>query len=353
MASQCADQYLSLCLWKRWYFLLREFEKNMNSIDALSLVSLSPSHRLDAPGTWSSISTRYYLIFKDYSKSSIWHSIPTHACNALKDEYLIHSHVSHCLRMFIWVTWYIIIYWLTDWWLMRFDENCWQTVFRLKLNLSSEHRTRTEPPYANLIKTLCTLSCKMCKSKLKQHCQILPAYKDMKLETTLSDRLRWVVFIRIHWISRSCPDTVGHAVDISGLCGVMLTSWRRWTTLAMPGWQATRVAPWMGTPTRANMTSFWWNSMPRASTCGRASVVVRAGMRLRLWRRTGCDVVFLAISCDIFHGAKLQNSLGGRCSESCGVASPLKWINLLCAFTRFDISYLVKCLMEVWAMNFD
>ena len=66
----------------------------MNSIDALSLVSLSPSHRLDAPGTWSSISTRYYLIFKDYSysKSSILHSIPTHACNALKDEHLIHSH---------------------------------------------------------------------------------------------------------------------------------------------------------------------------------------------------------------------------------------------------------------------
>ena len=77
----------------------------------------------------------------------------------------------------------------------------------------------------------------------------------MKLETTLSDRLRWVVFIRIHWISRSCPDTVGHAVDISWLCGVMLTSWRRWTMLAMPGWQAPREAPWMGTPTRARMTS--------------------------------------------------------------------------------------------------
>ena len=65
---------------------------------------------------------------------------------------------------------------------------------------------------------------------------------------------------------------------------------------------------------------------------------------LTLCRRTGCGVVFLAISCDIFHGAKLQNSLGGRCSESRGVASPLKWINLLCAFIRFDISYLVKCL---------
>ena len=285
----CGSIFIFVPLKKVILFASR-IGKNMNSIDALSLVSLSPSHRLDAPGTWSSISTRYYLIFKDYSKSSIWHSIPTHACNALKDEYLIHSHFSHCLRMFIWVTWYI--YWLTDWWLMRFDENCWQTVFRLKLNLASEHRTRTEPPYANLIKTLCTLSCKMCKSKLKQHCQILPAYKDMKLETTLSDRLRWVVFIRIHWISRSCPDTVGHAVDISWLCGVMLTSWRRWTTLAMPGWQAPRKAPWMAIPTRARMTSSWWNSMPRACTCGRASAVVRAMTVLTLCRRTGCDFVF-------------------------------------------------------------
>ena len=123
-------------------------------------------------------------------------------------------------------------------------------------------------------------------------------------------------------------------------------SLRRWTTLAMPGWQATRRTPWMGTPTRAVLTSFWWNSMPRVSTCGRASAVVRAMTMLGLWRRTGCDVVFLAISCDIFHGAKLQNSLGGQCSESRGVASPLKSINLLCAFTRFDISYLVKCLDE-------
>ena len=162
---------IKLCAFKKGDTCCFENWKKLNSIDALSLVSLSPSHRLDAPGTWSSISTRYYLIFKDYSKSSIWHSIPTHACNALKDEYLIHSPFSHCFRMFIWVTWYIYIYWLTDWWLMKFDENCWQTVFRLKLNLASEHRTRTEPPYANLIKTLCTLSCKMCKSKLKQHCQ--------------------------------------------------------------------------------------------------------------------------------------------------------------------------------------
>ena len=64
-------------------------------------------------------------------------------------------------------------------------------------------------------------------------------------------------------------------------------------------------------------------------------------------RALQADGVRRCFSCDIFHGAKLQNPLGGRCSESCGVASPLKWINLLCAFTRFDISCLVKCLMEV------
>ena len=153
------------------YFLLRELETN--EFDRCTFLSKSLTFT-QVGCAWymvQYISTKYYLIFTDYSKSSIWHIIPTHACFALKDEYLIHSHVSHCLPIFIWVTWYIIIYWLTDWWLMRFDENCWQTVFRLKLNLASEHRTRTEPPYANLIKTLCTLSCKMCKSKLKQHCQ--------------------------------------------------------------------------------------------------------------------------------------------------------------------------------------
>ena len=64
-------------------------------------------------------------------------------------------------------------------------------------------------------------------------------------------------------------------------------------------------------------------------------------------RALQADGVRRCFSCDIFHGEKLQNPLGGRCSESCGVASPLKWINLLCAFIRFDISYLVKCLMEV------
>ena len=78
-------------------------------------------------------------------------------------------------------------------------------------------------------------------------------------------------------------------------------SLRRWTTLAMPGWQATRIAPWMGTPTRAELTSFWWNSTPRVCTCGRASAGVRAqnmltpfrqldGVRLRFrifpWRKS-------------------------------------------------------------------
>ena len=237
---------INCCAFKKGDTFCFENWKKMNSIDALSLVSLSPSHRLDAAGTWSSISIRYYLIFKDYSKSSIWHSIPTHACNALKDEYLIHSHVSHCLRMFIWVTWYIIIYWLTDWWLMRFDENCWQTVFRLKLKLASEHRTRTEPPYANLIKTLCTLSCKMCKSKLKQHCQILPAYKDMKLETTLSElscfHSNSLDFSVMSWYSGTCS---WH----------QLTMWCDADQLAQVddvgnAWVAggTHGAPWMGTP---------------------------------------------------------------------------------------------------------
>ena len=86
-------------------------------------------------------------------------------------------------------------------------------------------------------------------------------------------------------------------------------SLRRWTMLAMPGWQAPRGAPWMAMPTRAARTSFWWNSMPRVSTCGRASAVVRAMTGVRLWRRTGCDVVFLAISCDIFHGGKTLDPL--------------------------------------------
>ena len=170
MASpvKCGSIFIFVPLKKVILFASR-IGKNMNSIDALSLVSLSPSHRLDAPGTWSSISTRYYLIFKDYSKSSIWHSIPTHACNALKDEYLIHSPFFP-LFTHVYLSYMIYIYILAVR-LMKFDENCWQTVFRLKLNLASQHRTRTEPPYANLIKTLCTLSWKMCKSKLKQHCQ--------------------------------------------------------------------------------------------------------------------------------------------------------------------------------------
>ena len=69
-------------------------------------------------------------------------------------------------------------------------------------------------------------------------------------------------------------------------------SLRRWTTLAMPGWQAPRKTTWMGTPTRATLTSSWWNSMPRASTCGRASVVVSSLTLLSPFRRTGCDFVF-------------------------------------------------------------
>ena len=67
----------------------------------------------------------------------------------------------------------------------------------------------------------------------------------------------------------------------------------------------------------------------------------------------GATLFFLRYLVTFSTEQRLQNSLGGRCSESWGVASPLKWINLLCAFIRFDISYLVKCLMEVWATNFD
>ena len=137
------------------------------------------------------------------------------------------------------------IYWLTDWWLMRFDENCWQTVFRLKLKLASEHRTRTEPPYANLIKTLCTLSCKMCKSKLKQHCQILPAYKDMKLETTLSELscfsfefTGFLGHVLIQW------DMQLTSVDYVVWCWPVGAGGRCWQCLG--GWRH-GIAPWMGT----------------------------------------------------------------------------------------------------------
>ena len=61
---------INLCAFKKVILFASRMGKKLNSIDALSLLSLSPSHRLDAAGTWSSISTRYYLIFKDYSKSS-------------------------------------------------------------------------------------------------------------------------------------------------------------------------------------------------------------------------------------------------------------------------------------------
>ena len=64
------------------------------------------------------------------------------------------------------------------------------------------------------------------------------------------------------------------------------------------------------------------------------------------------DGVRRCFSCDILWHFPRRKNFRSSC-ESRGVASPLKWINLLCAFTRFDISYLVKCLMEVWAMNFD
>ena len=84
-------------------------------------------------------------------------------------------------------------------------------------------------------------------------------------------------------------------------------SLRRWTTLAMPGWQATREAPWMGTPTRARGTSSWWNSMPRVSTCGRASAVVRswdyANMALQA---DGVRLRFRIFSMEEKHGKTLD-----------------------------------------------
>ena len=98
-------------------------------------------------------------------------------------------------------------------------------------------------------------------------------------------------------------------------------SLRRWTTLAMPGWQAPRLAPWMATPTRAGGTFSSWNSMPRACTSGRASAVGKTLTLLRLCRRTGCEVVFesfplrksFRFSCEV------------PCSESGGMASHSNW----------------------------
>ena len=153
---------------------------------------------------------------------------------------------------------------------------------------------------------------KMGKSRLEQ-CQ---STKELKYETILrplcgnSSELLLFEFtgflghVLIYSSARSCWFSV--IFDLYGFLGFLSSSnvhlWstaklnclslRRWTTLAMPGWQATRIAPWMGTPTRAGMTSFWWNSMPRVSTCGRASAVVRAGTMLSPCRRTGCDFVF-------------------------------------------------------------
>ena len=85
-------------------------------------------------------------------------------------------------------------------------------------------------------------------------------------------------------------------------------SLHRWTQLAMPGWQATRGAPWMATPTRANMTSSSWNSMPRVCTCGRASAVVRAVTLLTPFRQTGCDFVF-----ESFHGRETWKNFRSSC----------------------------------------
>ena len=152
----------------------------------------------------------------------------------------------------------------------------------------------------------------------------------------------------------SRPDTVGHAVvNLVPSCNLGFTflsvfrliirsvSWisfsfhphqrrtaklnclslRRWTTLAMPGWQAPRLAPWMATPTRAGGTFSSWNSMPGACTSGRASAVGKALTMLRLCRRTGCEVVFesfplrksFRFSCEV------------PCSESGGMASHSNW----------------------------
>ena len=50
--------------------------------------------------------------------------------------------------------------------------------------------------------------------------------------------------------------------------------------------------------------------MPRVSTCGRASAVVGAGTEARgSGGGRGATFVFLAISCDIFHGGKTLDPL--------------------------------------------
>ena len=113
-------------------------------------------------------------------------------------------------------------------------------------------------------------------------------------------------------------------------------------------------APWMGTPMRAV-----WDIFLMKFDAQGCPPVDSPAWWWELWRCSGSEggrgatLFFLRYLVTFSTEQRLQNSLGGRCSESRGVASPLKWINLLCAFIRFDISYLVKCLMEVWAMNFD
>ena len=113
-------------------------------------------------------------------------------------------------------------------------------------------------------------------------------------------------------------------------------SLRRWTTLAMPGWQAPRVAPWMGTPTRARMTSFWWKFEP-----GRPPVDAPA----RWWELGLCSGSGGGRGAtSFFHGEKHGKTLdplarsmfwvrwNGTCSQSCRVSShsngPICWVHL-------------------------
>ena len=196
----------------------------------------------------------------------------------------------------------------------------------------------------------------MGKSRLEQ-CQ---STKEFKYETILRPLCRnsselllfeftgFLGHVLIYSSARSCWFSV--IFDLYGFLGFLSSSimrisgalqsclsLRRWTTLAMPGWQATRRAPWTGTPTRAGMmTSSWWNSMPRVSTCGRASAVMVAMTLLRLFRRTGCDFVF-----EFFHGGKTWKNFRSSCEVH--VLSQVEWhhsvrINIyLCAFKKGDV----------------
>ena len=152
----------------------------------------------------------------------------------------------------------------------------------------------------------------------------------------------------VSWISFSFHAHLRRTAKLNCL------SLRRWTTLAMPGWQATRWAHWMGTPTRARMTSSWWNSMPRVSTCGRASAVVRAVTMLTPFRRTGCDVVFLAISCDIFHGAKTSELFRGSMFRVMGSGITIEMDQSLVCFYKgliSRISWSVSWKSERWILT--